>query len=161
VDRPVHSTGSPHDDHPPPLAAALAETAAATPKSIAATFDAANRELTASVTVPGLEHATVAPDWSGEGGTPSARSSAAATTPSHNRHCRTTWRVISPPARVAGWSATLPTAQTAAAGSEREGATEADRAQRRARPRFKHQHVFDVYAPKLSPVGQPDPGTER
>lgn len=45
------------------LAAALAETAAATPTSIAATFDEANRELTARGTAPGLDIGDRAPEF--------------------------------------------------------------------------------------------------
>lgn len=44
------------------LAAARAETAAATPTSIAATFDEANRELTARGTAPGLDIGDRAPE---------------------------------------------------------------------------------------------------
>jgi peroxiredoxin len=47
----------------PQLAAALAETAAATPTSIAAIFDAANRELTARGTAPGLDVGDPAPGF--------------------------------------------------------------------------------------------------
>jgi peroxiredoxin len=47
----------------PPLAAALAEIAAATPASLAATFAAANRELTASGTAPGLDVGDRAPEF--------------------------------------------------------------------------------------------------
>jgi len=47
----------------PPLAAALAETAAATPASIGARFDAANRELTASGVAPGLDVGDQAPEF--------------------------------------------------------------------------------------------------
>lgn len=44
------------------LAAALAETAAATPTSIAATFDEASRELTARGAAPGLDIGDLAPE---------------------------------------------------------------------------------------------------
>lgn len=47
----------------PPLAAALAETAAAAPLSLAARFDAANRELTASGVAPGLDVGAQAPEF--------------------------------------------------------------------------------------------------
>ena len=47
----------------PPLAAALAEIAAATPASLAATFDAANRDLTASGIAPGLDVGEQAPEF--------------------------------------------------------------------------------------------------
>jgi peroxiredoxin len=47
----------------PPLAAALAETAAPTPVSLAARFDAANRELTASGVAPGLDVGGQAPEF--------------------------------------------------------------------------------------------------
>lgn len=47
----------------PPLAAALDKTAAATPVSLAARFDAANRELTASGVAPGLDVGDRAPEF--------------------------------------------------------------------------------------------------